>query len=47
MSGLEAGNTADVQVRNRGQVPDGADMRARGKTLSVIGHVREPWRLCG
>ncbi|MFI5670935.1 hypothetical protein [Streptomyces sp. NPDC051704] len=42
MSGLKTGSTADVQVRNRGQVPDGADLYARGKMLSVIGHVREP-----
>ncbi|MGW7331181.1 sigma 54 modulation/S30EA ribosomal C-terminal domain-containing protein [Streptomyces sp. NPDC054840] len=42
MSGLKTSRTADVQVRNRGQVPDGADVYAQGKMLAVIGHVREP-----
>ncbi|KOV33319.1 sigma 54 modulation/S30EA ribosomal C-terminal domain-containing protein [Streptomyces sp. H021] len=42
MSGLKASRTADVQVRNRGQVPDGADVYAQGKMLAAIGHVRGP-----
>ncbi|WP_327134450.1 hypothetical protein OG311_31645 [Streptomyces sp. NBC_01343] len=42
MSGLKTSRTADVQVRDRGQVPDGADVYARGKMLAVIGHVRGP-----
>ncbi|MFE0658412.1 hypothetical protein, partial [Streptomyces sp. NPDC058876] len=42
MSGLRASRTADVKVRNRGQVPDGADVYAEEKVLAVIGHVREP-----
>ncbi|WP_046776607.1 sigma 54 modulation/S30EA ribosomal C-terminal domain-containing protein [Streptomyces yangpuensis] len=42
MSGPKTSRTADVQVRNRGQVPDGADVYAQGKILAVIGRVREP-----
>lgn len=42
MSGLKTSRTADVQVRSRGQVPDGADVYAQGKMLAAIGHVREP-----
>ncbi|WP_327418224.1 HPF/RaiA family ribosome-associated protein [Streptomyces sp. NBC_01233] len=42
MTGLKTSRTVDVQVRNRGQVPEGADVYAQEKILVVIGHVREP-----
>ncbi|MDX3605540.1 hypothetical protein C6W96_03245 [Streptomyces sp. CS149] len=42
MSGLRTSEEVDVQVRNRGQVPDEADAYARRKVLVVISHVSEP-----
>lgn len=42
MSGLRTREEVDVQVRNRGQVPDEADAYARRKVLVVISHVSEP-----
>lgn len=42
MSGLKTSQAVDVQVRNRGQVPRGADTYAREKLLAAIGHVSEP-----
>jgi ribosome-associated translation inhibitor RaiA len=42
MSGLKTSSGVDVQVRNRGQVPKGADAYAREKVLAVISHVSEP-----
>ncbi|MGW0752796.1 ribosome hibernation promotion factor [Streptomyces sp. NPDC002587] len=42
MSGLKTSQAVDVQVRTRGQVPDGADVYAQEKVLAVVGHVGEP-----
>ncbi|QNE74294.1 HPF/RaiA family ribosome-associated protein [Streptomyces finlayi] len=42
MSGLRTSEEVGVQVRNRGQVPDGAEAYARRKVLAVISHVGEP-----
>ncbi|MCB5169446.1 HPF/RaiA family ribosome-associated protein [Streptomyces bambusae] len=42
MSGLKTSRNVDVQVRNRGPVPEGADAYAEKKMLAVVDHVREP-----
>lgn len=42
MSGHTTSGEVDVQVRNRGQVPAGAEAYARRKMLVVTGHVSEP-----
>ncbi|MFJ7068269.1 sigma 54 modulation/S30EA ribosomal C-terminal domain-containing protein [Streptomyces sp. NPDC101115] len=42
MSGLKTSQAVDVQVRSRGQVPQGAATYAREKVLVAIDHVSEP-----
>ncbi|MFI2368017.1 sigma 54 modulation/S30EA ribosomal C-terminal domain-containing protein [Streptomyces sp. NPDC018833] len=42
MSGLKTSQAVEVQVRNRGQVPNGADAYARQKVLAAISQVSEP-----
>ncbi|MFF9868917.1 sigma 54 modulation/S30EA ribosomal C-terminal domain-containing protein [Streptomyces sp. NPDC013953] len=42
MSGLKTSTDIGVEVRNRGQVPNGADTYAREKVLALISHVSEP-----
>ncbi|MFH8624486.1 HPF/RaiA family ribosome-associated protein [Streptomyces vietnamensis] len=42
MSGLKPSQSVGIQVRIRGQVPDGAETYAREKVLAAISHVSEP-----